>query len=328
MRAQFELLSDCPVCRVDGAIVEVYDPLEPACALGHPAESRCRICNARWASRVIAGPGAEGVLTPETGRCPLCEHRLRDDEIEAHTCAMCGTRAVLERVRESDPIGMRAVFEANLLRFAHDEGEGDLKTFLDVNFMGASVSEIHDRVLRGERTETTFDALFGLFHQGGRSGGGPHGAPTPRAVAAETPKVYEGARDGAEYDPRAMLLALVSVVLADGQTHPREAEFVDRFLTAEAMAPLRPEEYRVHRPMEISPKIPPQRRAEVVELMTQLACIDGEADPSEVRIVRSFAAAWGIGDEQVTEWLERFRWRYASDARRFLHRVRSFFVTE
>ena len=29
MRAQFELVADCPACRVEAVVVEVYDPNEP-----------------------------------------------------------------------------------------------------------------------------------------------------------------------------------------------------------------------------------------------------------------------------------------------------------
>ena len=42
--APFELLADCPRCKVESALVEVYDPASVACHLGVPAEARCRVC--------------------------------------------------------------------------------------------------------------------------------------------------------------------------------------------------------------------------------------------------------------------------------------------
>ena len=57
-------------------------------------------------------------------------------------------------------------------------------------------------------------------------------------------------------DRRAMLLALVSVLMADGQRDPREMPLVEAFLKAEGLAPLSNEELRVHRPVEIAARVP------------------------------------------------------------------------
>jgi uncharacterized tellurite resistance protein B-like protein len=123
-----------------------------------------------------------------------------------------------------------------------------------------------------------------------------------------------------------MVLALVSVLVADGQRDPREVDFVNRFLAREGMHPLDDSELRVWRPMEIATRIPTPRRAEVVELMTQLACIDGEADPSELRLVQSYAQAWGILDEALDGWLQVYKSRHASGAQRFWQGLRGFFL--
>jgi len=40
VRAQFQLVTECSACSVEGVLVEVYDPAVPACAFGVPAEAR------------------------------------------------------------------------------------------------------------------------------------------------------------------------------------------------------------------------------------------------------------------------------------------------
>jgi uncharacterized tellurite resistance protein B-like protein len=324
LRAQFELTADCPSCGVEGVVVEVYDPSEPACALGLPAEARCRLCEAAWVVRLTEGPDSKGVAARGTGHCPCCGHALGDDELAAHACSRCGSRARREPSREAADVKDRAALERALRRMADEEGEA-LDAFVASNFVGRTLDEVHARIARGEPVDTGFSVLFSLFQRGaGTVRGGSIAArrsTPPRPITVPPPRDVAHA-----YDPRAMVLALVSVLAADGHYDAREMAFIERFVVAEGMAPLRPEEMRVHRPLEVSGRIPPARRAEVVELMTELACIDGSADPSELRIVESYATAWGISPDELAAWLERYRARYATDLQRFLRRVRAFFL--
>ena len=128
-------------------------------------------------------------------------------------------------------------------------------------------------------------------------------------------------------DRRAMLLALVSVLMADGQRDPREMPLVEAFLAAEGLAPLSAEELRVHRPVEIAARVPVGRREGLVSLMAQLAYADGVADPSEVRVLRAFADAWTVPQEDVDRWLETYRAARRSRQQRLLDRLRAFFLS-
>lgn len=307
--------------------MEVYDPNEPACALGLPAESRCRLCEAAWSASVVEGPASRGITARGTGHCPCCGHALVDEEVEAHACCMCGSRAKTDTTCAPLDLRERATFERALRRLAGEEGEDDVHTFVVSNFMGLTLEDVHARVSRGERVETGFDVLFSLFNRGAASATRATTSAAPARKKSPAASV-SGPRPAtrAAYEPRAMLLALVSVLVADGSEDPRETDFVNRFLANEGLDPLRPEELRVHRPAEVAARIPPHRRAEVVELMTQLACIDGDADQSEMRLVESYATAWGIPEEDIAAWVERYRARYATDAQRFLRRLKAFFV--
>ena len=325
VRPQLELVSDCAACRVEGAVTELFDPGTPACAFGVPAESRCRVCEAAWSSLLLEGPGAQGVRARASGRCPACDHPLSDDEVAAHACGACGTRARLEVATPGHDLRDREVLRARLTTLAREDGVG-LDAWLDANLMGRTLDEVHARITRGEAVETTFDAMFSLFQRGG---GRSVNVAASHAQMARPPSAHAPRPSLAPeraHDPRAILLALVSVLVADGDTDPRETAFMDGFLRREGMAPLRPEEWVVHRPVEIAGRIPPARRGEVVELMTQLACVDGDADPSELRVVESYAAAWQIPRDDIDAWVERYRQQYASDARRFMRRLRSFFL--
>ena len=63
-----------------------------------------------------------------------------------------------------------------------------------------------------------------------------------------------------------------------------------------------------------------------MSLMAQLAYSDGVADPSEVRVVRAYADAWGVSQDEVDRWLETYRTARRSRQQRLLDRLRSFFL--
>lgn len=325
VRPQLELVADCTACRVEGALTELYDPATPACAFGVPAEARCKLCEGEWEASVVEGPGTQGLRARASGRCPCCDHPLLDDELAAHACGQCGSRATLSRTREPHDLRDREALRARLSALAAEEGVS-VGDYLDANFMGLTLDALHAKLSAGEAVETTLGEMFSLFQRGGGRSVNVAASHAQRA-RPPSPHAPRPSNPGDEaYDPRAILLALVSVLVADGQSDPRETAFVDGFMRREGMAPLEPEEWVVHRPVEIAGRIPPPRRGEVVELMTQLACIDGEADPSEIRVVESFAAAWQIPRGDVDAWVERYRQQYASDVRRFVRRLRSFFL--
>ncbi len=326
MRAQFELVTDCPACGVDGVVVELYDPAVPACAFGVPAEARCRLCEAEWVAALAEGPGSAGARDRGTGHCPCCGNALGDEELEAHACARCGSRARRDPSRPGADVRDADTLRACVARMARDDGDASLDHFVALNFLGRTFEQVHASIARGERVETGFDVLYSLFQRGGASARGGAAVSRrsdrpPKHASVPPPKASEH-----RYDPRAILHALVSVLAADGQHDPRETAFLDRFLQDERLEALRPEELRVHRPVEVAARIPPERRAEVVELMTQLACVDGVADPSEMRIIESYATAWGVAPEELEAWLERYRAQYATDLQRFFRRVKAFFV--
>ncbi len=127
--------------------------------------------------------------------------------------------------------------------------------------------------------------------------------------------------------PRAILFPLVSVISADGEIHPEERAFVDAFLVSEGMAPLADHELRVYTPAEAARYVPKERREKIVELMCEVAMVDGLADDAELRVVRAYASAWQVPEEKVDIWLWGYEHAQASAARQFWLRIRRFVLS-
>ena len=314
MRAQVELTSECPECRTRGVWLELYDPAMPATALGLPAEARCRLCGAEHAGRVT--PGTASLRAPRPiGECPCCAKLLDEGEVAAHVCRSCGAGAAMERVRPGAELGEVATLERAMRALMADEGDDELAGFVQRAFGEGDLAALAGRYALGLPVDTSLDGGTGFL-----SGAVSRATPEARGAGAARPAATIAD------DRRAMLLALVSVLMADGQRDPREMPLVEAFLKAEGLAPLSNEELRVHRPVEIAARVPVERREGLVSLMAQLAYSDGVADPSEVRVVRAYADAWGVSQDEVDRWLETYRTARRSRQQRLLDRLRSFFL--
>jgi uncharacterized tellurite resistance protein B-like protein len=147
---------------------------------------------------------------------------------------------------------------------------------------------------------------------------GPKSVATPQTTEQEPPM---------SAPPRAILYPLVSVISADGEIHASERAFVDAFLVSEGMAPLSDHELRVYTPAEAARYVPKERREKIVELMCEVAMVDGLADDAEVRVVRAYASAWQVPEEKVETWLWGYEHAQASAARQFWLRIRRFVLS-
>ncbi|MEI8254700.1 MAG: hypothetical protein WCJ30_03420 [Deltaproteobacteria bacterium] len=334
MVAQFEILADCPVCLCEGSLIEVYDLVDPASSLGIPADARCRLCCAAWSAVVVPGPGSIGVAARGSGRCPCCGHTLLEPEVQAHACGQCGSRARAELTRSPDSLGDRAAIDRALARFADEESERDVAAFVASNFTAETADGVLAAVLRREPIETSFAAMHTLFNRhGGRgaaAGGGGSSAVRDRRESRVPdqlgPGVHLPVPPPPAYDTQAMLHALVSIVVADGEIDAEERHFIEAFAAREGLAPPGDHDYQMHRPVEIAGRVPPDRRLELLERMTELACLDGVADSSEMRIVRAYAAIWSVEDQALGGWVEKYRLARASRGRRWMLRVKDFFL--
>jgi tellurite resistance protein len=302
MSSAWQVIADCEHCNTRGGVLQLMDAAHPACHMGIPASSDCQMCGQS------ESPG-EPEFAPRdplgSNRCPSCRKPLSVESRTAGRCGECDWAPELTRTPGLDLID-EAIVRESLTRWAGREGltigelcEGSL---------GGSVEEVVQRYLSGEPVESSMDAIAFLFP--GMAAGSAVGAVIGRPEAPE--EVEEVERHP---DPRAAARLLVSVMVADGQIRAGELNFVTAFLEREGLEPLTPAEYRPWRPHEVGPIESHEMAERVVQAAVELMHLDGERDGSELRIVRTFARAWGVPERSVDEWNRTYDRRYAPPMR-------------
>ncbi|MEZ4235778.1 MAG: hypothetical protein R3F59_06360 [Myxococcota bacterium] len=312
----WQVLTDCPHCRTEASVVELFDPLHPAAAFGVPVDRRCRLCG--WHEVAAPLPGGAG--------CPGCGDPSPPADTEGRlACAACGyvpqVTTTTAPADLTDPDRARAA----LVRWAAEEGEHDVEVFCQGGF-GGDVQSVIARLTAREPVPTLFDVVDFLF--GSHGGGGQ--APVQRAVErtvreddAPGDPTAVPARPPPPAEPRAGARLLASVMLADGGMLAAERRFVDQTLARHDLPGLAAEDLRVWRAADAG--LPdPALREPLLEAAVHLAYLDGHRDDSEARVLRTFAAAWGVPEAKLAGWDRRFERRYGSATRRlgrFLNRV-------
>ncbi|MCB9686554.1 MAG: hypothetical protein H6738_08365 [Alphaproteobacteria bacterium] len=286
----WQVLADCPHCRVEAAIVEWMDPLHPPCTRGLPAELRCRCCG--YERRTDADGTWVDVRAPSD---------LRDE----------------------------ARARAALARWSEEEGESDPEVFCVAN-LGGSEALVVALLVAGEPVPTTFDVIAFLFPTGGGGGGGAGRPlelehQLPRVTDGWTDEV-EVIPEVPEQpmDPRTPARVLVSVMVADGTLRAAERAFVVAFLEREGLAAMTPDDLRVWRAAELGPPPPPDLRDRLLEAAVHLMHLDRQREGSEWRVIRAFAKAWGVPDERLRAWDQGYDRKYTSAMTRLgllIHRI-------
>ena len=314
MGEPWQVLAECPHCRVEAAVLQVMDPTHPACHLGRPAEQRCRLCG--WATVALDEPFAPR-LPPSSGRCPACNKPL--SEAARTGQGICPHCRYTPRLRETEgPVSMRApgTARAALIRWAALEGEADVDRFCHAH-MGEGADEVVGRLGRGERVGTTFDVIAWLFPD---SGGGavstradaPGSRPVPVGDRRPAPAEDDAADAPLPMDPHTAARVLVSVMAADGELRPGELRFIRRFLESEGLPPMDPADLRIWRPHELPVPAEAAVRSQLIEACVHLMHLDRQRDGSEWKVVRAFAAAWGIADDDLHAWDRAYDARYST----------------
>ena len=272
------------------------------------ALSDCEACLVESAVvELIAPRGGSGVVLES--RCRLCLRELREGALSHPGERFAGNAA-----------GARAA----LARWAVSEGDDEPARFVLAHFGGLGPDEVAEKLARGERVETSFDAIAWLFPGVGAVGGGASGggagpsapeessgqgsAPAGRASDSARPSTFpEVAMRRASIAPlyprthesiplhkqpvRVSARALCAVMLADGVASPADRAFIDSTLRAWQHPPLREDDLAVWRPHDLGW---PHDAEVAVDAMARLAFADGERDATEWRVVREFARAWGV----------------------------------
>ena len=270
MRGPSQILSDCPHCRVESALVELIDPSE---RVGVSIEGRCRLCG--YATEL-----GEVVRLGE----PFVDEA---DVIDA-----------LRRWAEEDG-------EPDVSLFVASNFNGRLpEAVARAVLAGARVDTGFDVIAwlfpgqqaGGRRREDEVGAPFAPAPPA-RDAGGPGGPGAPlagRYGAAPRPRITEPTVEPPPPiapDPRDIARALATVMVADGKILPVERRYLDSALQRLGAPPLAPEDTRIWRPSELGPVADP---AAVLQAMRGLAACDDEVDGSELRVMAEYARAWRL----------------------------------
>ena len=264
MSGAIQVLSDCPHCRVESALIELVDPPSRV----HLA--RCRLCGLELSEGAELRAGARFGSSEEV-RLALGVWAVEEGEelgvfVSANFAA--GTvDAVCAEVLGGQPV--RTSF--------------DVVAWLFKNRVAGAVA-------LGAPTATRAES-GAVAQRSGDGGGPPVTPPESGSLRHEFGGVAAPSRAPPERDPRATTLALIATALADGRVAPEERALVDK-LCASLGAPLpQPEDWRAWRPNEVG--VPPDPVA-TVEGMRRVALADRIADLGEERVIREFARTWRV----------------------------------
>lgn len=289
--AMFSSLADCPVCRVQGAVVETWDVVDagerdPDEDEPVASQSRCRMCGRTLENGVETQPARS-----------LAQLRDVDEALDA---------------------------------WAKEEGCASGAELVQSSFVLADVGKVHAALILGEPIETSFDVMGYLFSHMGGGGPGVESDDMPFVDAVlrgpDEALTIPGERG---LDPRNELLALASVAAADGKVVPVERAFLDAIAKARGVDRLSNDELRVFRADEVGPVGSLLDRERVLEKMIEVAFLDAissplegvQIDDSEVRVIRAYARAWGVDPQRVERWLREWHDNRGSFFSRALRRV-------
>ena len=329
MGEPWQVLASCPHCRVEAALVQIMDPVHPATHLGRPVEQRCRCCG--WATLAVEEPFAP-TLPPSSGRCPNCQTPLTDAARTGRgICASCGYTPRLRETHAPTDLTRGEAARDALTRWAHDEGEADVERFCTAH-LGGTLDEVVARLKAREIVHTSFDVIAWLFpEQGGGALHTPDRAPSARPVevvdrapATPEPELADDLALPEPVDPAVPARLLLSVMAADGELRRGERRFIDAFLDAEGLPPVDEADIRIWRPHELPRPADVETRRQLIEACVHLVHLDRERDGTEWKVVRAFAGAWGISDEELAGWDQAYDARYATTMTRLWRRLSGF----
>lgn len=272
------------------------------------------------------------LITSRHGRGVVLEHRCR-------VCLYEVRQGVVVREADSfreDPERARIALE----RWAKTEGDEEIARFVLAHFGGLDVGAVSARLSRGERVETSFDAIAWLFPGVGAVGGG--GGPSTAPRDASKPRLHESMRPAPALRMRTSISpsipvthesipkqlqplrvsarALASVMLADGEATPEDHAYLAQTLAVWGHPPLENEDLAVWRPHDLGFPHDPEL---VVAAMCRLAYVDGQRDATEWRVVREFARAWGVSLDAVEKLGAELQKEHARGLRKLLSALRS-----
>ena len=305
----YQVLSDCPHCHTESAVLELMDPAVDACHFGLPASPRCRLC--AFETKVDSQAAPQHAIADRL--CPACTEPLfSQDQPPPKACPHCAFCPTLRVLQQPQDLTDRAVASAALKRWAQEEHEENVERFC-ATYMDGDLAYTLQCLQQGERLKTSFDLIAHLFSDTniGGMGASPNReqetvSPEPLASSL-TPQLH----------PLTAARFLTSIMIADGRITKRERDFVQRVLDKEGLAQPAADETRLWRSHELCPGPTLETARRLLRCAVELTFLDGDPDKSQDKILRAVGHLWGVSDDELLKW----KHHYANKHQSFLQRL-------
>lgn len=278
MRSAQPVLSACPSCKVEAALLELFDPEQ---RVGVALESQCRLCGYQAELGEVKQPGAQfGSVFEVMAALDRWAEEDREEDVRAftiHNFQGMTPEQVADRILAGLPV---------------ETGFDVIAWLFPSSAMAMGAGERREpRPPEPERPPGMRPALQKLSLQKPDPGEPAPIRPQDLRIRHTRSADADAPPPPTAIDPLAPARALVSVMMADGQPHPAERRAVEALLKAGEHPALPEAEWRVYRPQEAGN---PKDAAAIVAGMRRVAMSDGVVDGSEVRVIREYARAWQI----------------------------------
>lgn len=285
----FQVLSDCPDCRVASAVVELIDPGR---AGGTAIDAHCRLCGRQEQMGVCTQAGAD-LRDAAAARAAISAWALAEQEPDSE--AFCRNNlGGLSLAEVVECLGAGAPVDTSF----------DAIAYLFPGMAGAAGAPGYSADEADEaQAESPYESHPTLD--------------VPLEALSPTVSLGQG--------PAIAARALVAVMQADGQTRPGERRFIDAFLAQAGLVPLAESDFRHWRPVDLG--IPEAPRP-IIDAMVELAHIDGQLDGAEWQVIREFARHWGEDLGPLEQRKAELSGRGDTGMARLWKNLRSIFMTE
>lgn len=316
MSDAFQVLEDCPNCRVEGAVVGLVDPLE---AQGVTVVSTCRLCGRKEMQGAVKRAGRSFQTVGQVLRSmeTWAANEGTPDLEEFCAANMCGLGPA--EVAMQVLKGQKVHTSFDVVAFLFPGMGGGMGADPDADPGSAFDPYEPARSLDGlpfgwpdQEPEPVDELPIGWPEPDDLPGGWPVVPRSPGSLPTTPPA-----------PGRTPVRALAAVVLADGIARPGELHFLDRFCQRGGYPPAGPEDMRPWRPNELARPDDPEA---VLDAMIALAHVDEEQDGSEWRVVREFARSWAFPLDELERRGERAQRETAPAMRRLFGALERLFI--
>lgn len=301
MADAYQILSDCPNCRVQGAVVELMDP---QISESESVEGLCRLCKRETALEQVLFDG-QRFLSFEVAYRALSEWAIREGETDTDAFCQASLGGMTAREVVSHLLAQKVV-ETNFDVMAY------LFFGMSHGSQGRSSTELASTKVASTRIRVNNERMALQRREGVES------QPKDESEGVGLPMVDLTA-------PGLVARCLSAVMVVDGQIRRVELQFLANTLEQMGLPSLVDDDVRAWRPNELPTPCEP---LVLLRLMIGMGGVDGALDPAEWRVIREFGRSWGLASPLVSAQRQRVLPREKSQLAVLWRGLKSLVVSE